>query len=115
MVKLGVCLQAVSLPSLPAVLVFKDGTYYTYNGETDTGCVFLLCTKMADKTKLKIEPKHLDAPLLAPALPLPHFLSMLADGKLTKLHVKLHFPKTVSVIFFMLMFIQVFTSLISLG
>lgn len=50
MVKLGVCLQAVSLPSLPAVLVFKDGTYYTYNGETDTGCDFLLCTKMADKT-----------------------------------------------------------------
>lgn len=35
-VKLSVCLQAVSLPSLPAVLVFKDGTYYTYNGETDT-------------------------------------------------------------------------------
>lgn len=53
MVKLGVCLQAVSLPSLPAVLVFKDGTYYTYNGETDTGCVFLLIkqpTKNGAKT-----------------------------------------------------------------
>nr|XP_020466128.1 protein disulfide-isomerase TMX3-like isoform X2 [Monopterus albus] len=28
-------LKAVSLPSLPAVLVFKDGTYFTYNEERD--------------------------------------------------------------------------------
>ncbi|XP_075878294.1 protein disulfide-isomerase tmx3a-like isoform X2 [Nelusetta ayraudi] len=28
-------LKAVSLPILPAVLVFKDGTYYTYNEERD--------------------------------------------------------------------------------
>nr|XP_020466127.1 protein disulfide-isomerase TMX3-like isoform X1 [Monopterus albus] len=27
--------KAVSLPSLPAVLVFKDGTYFTYNEERD--------------------------------------------------------------------------------
>lgn len=34
-VKIGVSLQAVTLQTLPAVLVFKDGTYYTYSGETD--------------------------------------------------------------------------------
>lgn len=35
-VKVTVCLQAVSLQILPAVLVFKDGTYYTYSGKTDS-------------------------------------------------------------------------------
>lgn len=41
-VKVAVCLQAVSLQILPAVLVFKDGTYYTYSGENES----VLCSNL---------------------------------------------------------------------
>lgn len=36
--------QSVTLPELPAVVVFKDGGYFTYDGESSAFVLGLFCT-----------------------------------------------------------------------